>query len=93
MTLKLLLIGGTGLVGRLAADRLLADGVTVEALLRIRAAIGLVDTSIKTDLDCRPKSILHLQHTQKPAAPSHSGQMFTNSEICAGSANCDRDWL
>jgi len=34
MTLKLLLIGGTGLVGRLAADRLLADGVTVEALLR-----------------------------------------------------------
>lgn len=34
MTLKLLLIGGTGLVGRLAADRLLADGVRVDALLR-----------------------------------------------------------
>lgn len=34
MALRLLLIGGTGLVGRLAADRLLASGAEVHALLR-----------------------------------------------------------
>lgn len=34
MALRLLLIGGTGLVGRLAADRLLARGAQVHALLR-----------------------------------------------------------
>ena len=31
---RILLIGATGLVGRLAADRLLADGVEIHALLR-----------------------------------------------------------
>lgn len=34
MARRLLLIGGTGLVGRLAADRLLAGGAEVHALLR-----------------------------------------------------------
>jgi uncharacterized protein YbjT (DUF2867 family) len=34
MQRRILLIGGTGLIGRLVADRLLADGAAVHALLR-----------------------------------------------------------